>query len=94
MSEHTPGPWEWEKDDLGIWISAVAYPQPIAKMGTFEHFPQEANARLIAAAPDMLTALQAASDLFTITDNIVDPDARDVMRMVRAVIAKAEGRTP
>jgi hypothetical protein len=56
--KHTPGPWTFDKDDLGIWINSPAYPQPIAKMGKSTVFPTEANARLIAAAPDLLEALR------------------------------------
>jgi hypothetical protein len=61
---HTPGPWtvrDYETKDGGIWIDggfvrnrscgtvALAYPVTA----------QHANASLIAAAPDLLAALQA-----------------------------------
>lgn len=63
MSEHTPGPWEVyegkpeemeililaEGGDIGaVWWSLTTGPQPV----------DEANARLIAAAPDLLEALE------------------------------------
>ena len=44
------------------------------------------------AAPEMLGALKLVSDLFTTTDNIVDPDARMAIGVARAAIAKVEGR--
>jgi len=59
---------------------------------------QEANARLIAAAPEMLAALRAArddlSDLLEVahlTDE-GEADTTEVLDQVIAAIAKAEGR--
>ena len=49
----------------------------------------EANARLIAAAPDLLDALKEASNHLTWGD--VDTE---VAQKVNAAIAKAEGATP
>ena len=61
MSKHTPGPWEQDTEDAewgnsfvvnaGDWI--------IAEMIDGEDETRRANARLIAAAPDMLEALLA-----------------------------------
>lgn len=60
-SKHTPGPWKTHdnigrKGELGI-IADVA-PCIIAIMGNAKEWPREAeaNARLIAAAPDLLKA--------------------------------------
>ncbi len=73
MSKHTPAPWSVQKsedcmgrklddmvrwvitaDDHGLWISTGPTWDP-------EHAEEsEANARLIAAAPEMLAALNAA----------------------------------
>lgn len=65
MSKHTPGPWVWDEDGAalrapgkrivlrdgeGIWN---LWNNPSLKGGM-----GEANARLIAAAPDLLEALQ------------------------------------
>lgn len=63
---HTQGPWHYESDGMGDFtIASSADPLAIAAVvnGTFmamgghakEH---EANARLIAAAPEMLAALR------------------------------------
>lgn len=66
----TPGPWEihnniGRKGELGILADGA--PCIIAVMGNQKAWPLEAkaNARLIAAAPDLLAALQAAIDGLT-----------------------------
>ena len=58
--KHTPGPWHWH--DLGTdWVisdsagnSAIVAP---------DRKPTPANARLIAAAPDLLAALEMLNSL-------------------------------
>lgn len=61
MSTHTQGPWTVRKEGDSGWIDIVQadtgerWPLPFAAC---KHFDQEANARLIAAAPDLLEALQ------------------------------------
>ncbi len=64
-SKHTPGPWRTNhnigrKSELGI--TADAAPCIIATMANAKEWPAEAraNARLIAAAPEMFEALQGA----------------------------------
>ena len=47
--KHTPGPWLWK--DSGLWADADF----VHTAGTPEF---EANARMIAAAPDLLAALE------------------------------------
>ena len=85
---HTPGPWtiqEQADGHLGIY-------QTHALVATIRHKPEEsANARLIAAAPDLLAALEACLP-------IVDAHRRyalgegDVTAMTaRATIARAKG---
>ena len=63
---HTPGPWrvvagmltvEAENRQRGRWYDIVTV------HGAFEEGEAEANARLIAAAPELLEALQAAEAL-------------------------------
>lgn len=85
-AKHTPGPWGYDgafdvvmQDDVGAWIACV----------NFEHVDEEqavADARLIAAAPDMLAALKAADAHFTGTFSEGGTDHQ----RIRAAIAKAE----
>lgn len=68
MNQHTPGPWEaasagdHDIDGIGIFARNAAgmryYIGRAHFMGTADPAPAEANARLIAAAPDMLAMLQ------------------------------------
>lgn len=89
MSKHTPGPWETKHH--GEWITgkdAVHGEVVIAKA----EFDWEANARLIAAAPDLLlraTALLEALDR-DLPHNMKHHAAGERFNL-RAAIAKAEG---
>lgn len=59
MSKHTPGPWAVA--NVG-WVASLATDQTICGMyavkSGFDHTETDANARLIAAAPDLLEALK------------------------------------
>lgn len=83
--EHTPGPWTAEPTDNGFAIRAKAYAEQFAPVRVYSmpgHGPtSEANARLIAAAPELLAACKAAIDC-----GHLDIDTAD---RVCAAIAKA-----
>jgi hypothetical protein len=73
-------------------IATVADPTVIASVRNFTQaydYQAAANARLIAAAPELLDALIAALDVLPDCDN---GEADAVIVQVRAAIAKAEGR--
>ena len=58
MSKHTPGPWETSRDavqegHVQITVYSESDGERVATV-----FQCEANARLIAAAPDLLAALE------------------------------------
>lgn len=89
MSKSTPGPWTWGKRYDGLYGPNSV---PVLEYGAYENMwlpdyrPEgPANARLIAAAPDLLAAcVQAYGDL--IEGREVDIEKLD------DAIAKAEGR--
>jgi hypothetical protein len=82
MSKRTPGPW----DIIDQYIIA-ADESVICQWGSYS----DANARLIAAAPDLLAALKALSaGLHDGIDMKANIKAAEV-RAARAAIAKAEG---
>lgn len=82
MSAHTPGPWvlTWRPIIDVAGIASV----PVADDGR-----HTANAHLIAAAPDLLAALEILIDCASYGDVIQDADA---WATARAAIAKATGK--
>jgi len=95
MSKYTPGPWEQvgnlirtEFAGEGGWLVAAC-----------EHsLPQhEANARLIAAAPDLLEALERMAGAFVPhprDDTEGWREEHEACELARAAIAKATGAQP
>ena len=60
-AKHTPGPWKVEADGLSVsTVSDFGHDQwaRLAVCASDPHGHGEANARLIAAAPDLLKALE------------------------------------
>ena len=88
MSEakHTPGPWQWTQHfDPTISIYKDGFGQ-IARLYDSSEGAGKANARLIAAAPDLLDALieiVSADDAHELTQKHIES--------ARAAIAKATG---
>ena len=102
MSKHTPGPWKFEI--LWAGFSAIRGRDGqlifgVAAGDNSERRPKleiEANARLIAAAPDLLEALRQMLAAFQcdMDSYADDPDAwqHEVWEAARAAIAKAKGK--
>ena len=95
--KHTPGPWRVDEGgtEMGGKFSINTASQYVAEtIGGFEDGVQEANAMLIAAAPDLLEALIAMesekSDYMT-RNYLGDPAKEHTNKMARAAIAKATG---
>jgi len=103
-AKHTPGQWTHAKHLIGdgyrVFVdhgNGQDMHDAIADLETWQTDEQtEANARLIAAAPDLLEALerleQAAIDLIEISPGT---DAENILaagiELARAAIAKAKG---
>jgi len=94
-AKHTPGPWSvWKKslDPAGRedWAILSSENRIIAeafwKVETDEYMPAEANARLIAAAPELLEALEAMAEWHEDS-----ADDEPLIIATRAAIAKARG---
>ena len=105
MAKHTPGPWhitgelgEWVNDKYQMNICRVNSTVSMGPNGVTRSdgtHSRDANARLIAAAPDLLEAsIAIAKDLasyieaFEIHTGSVEHSA---LGRLRAAIAKAEG---
>lgn len=84
MTQHTPGPWV-----IGLREDQTIFTEGLRRVATVEGARKDwrANARLIAAAPDMLAALE------DIRDYIDDPNMpmRELLARVSAAIAQAKG---
>jgi len=86
---HTHGPWEVFDSHTGIYILDSAEQAAVCRLEWC--LEAEANARLIAAAPELLAALKRMWLYFGVR---CDGTPRDwtVWREARDTIAKAEGR--
>jgi hypothetical protein len=93
MSEHTPGPWTaycrdvnheegkpWPKDQFLQW--EVSGPEVPDGRGEF----YEADARLVAAAPELLEALQ-----FMLDSEVNGWDILPAQERAKAALSKARG---
>ncbi len=90
QATHTPGPWAANDDGLvlGNLDNYEGEAPLVCTCGSADDFNMEpalhlANARLIAAAPDLLDALE------TIAAGNTDPDR--MVEIAREAIAKVEG---
>ena len=103
---HTPGPWHvGGKGNAIVYADVEGGSYAVANAVTFHgqpNFEDAANARLIAAAPDLLEALRklvglimdehgSGADLLPVHHEF-DPEHYAAIREARASIAKAEGR--
>jgi hypothetical protein len=96
-TEHTPGPWHVDGRDVCAWDgkTETTICECYAHTSIGRH-DGEANARLIAAAPDLLAALTICSKELRIyweagaTYNLLREDSH-ALRLARAAIAKAKG---
>jgi hypothetical protein len=92
MSEHTPGPWRLAKEPPKIGLTTTLYGFGPKTLGTINTGNDEyfANARLIAAAPDLLQALCWLLADTQHRDHDCGDDSCPVAT-ARAAIAKATG---
>ena len=92
----TPGPWEWREDPHGwsgprLFAGDVEVLSGGSQIDNVGVYASDADTRLIAAAPDLLAACEAA-----LAVDEWDP-AGAAQSYLRAAVAKAKGiseRTP
>lgn len=92
MAEHTPGPWrsEYVRDvPEGYAAAIVAVDDGVVAVVPASWFSTEANAQLIAAAPDLFDACR---QLISSVDKFDGTECVNAILSARAAIAKAEGR--
>lgn len=102
---HTPGPWRVEfserQDDMsGVFADLDGAPWRIAYVlrdsNKHQQLVDDANARLIAAAPELLVVVKAFRALEQPDRGLLDINANDLLsayQLADAAIAKAEGRS-
>lgn len=98
---HTPGPWAYDEDSSEVYSEADGYGTgwiALVKGNddagvSFPETMRLANARLIAAAPELLAALMGVADgcEYRLRKG-EDSGDRAALRLCRAAIAKATGK--
>lgn len=101
-TSHTPGPWEWDDDAIfssepidfeshAPWLCAKGITTPVLRGEIMCSDP--ANARLIAAAPDLLEALILLQHEMIESGNARSTDYgwKPAIEKTSAAIAKATG---
>lgn len=96
-TKHTPGPWA-----VGPWFDNDGQPEiiiehvtphgnlvPAVALGGL--VGQEANAHLIAAAPDLLAVARMVIDTYPLVSSA--GNSAELIKAARAAIAKATGAT-
>ena len=100
-TEHTPGPWTFDGYDGDQGYEVGGPPDYCGILATAHHDTDEhdkgeaeANARLIASAPDLLSALELACDGIegvSVGSWYADQLADIALPTIKAAIAKARG---
>lgn len=105
-TSHTAGPWKInQQNNYAIIYAGFTEQICVCKnnaddmMGVLSQEEQSANAKLISAAPDLLEALMALTDIVSGLEAECDSagigdlvEVRDAWRKADAAIAKAKGR--
>ncbi len=92
--EHTPGPWQVnERFDGHVMTSdGLAVADCCLDYSSIDFDEQKINARLIAAAPELLEALKEISEVFDVSWREGSTQRR-LGDLARTAIAKATGET-
>lgn len=90
-TKHTPAPWELDENDLTVYSTGenakrIADTMPHPEMPEMSDEEWAANARLIAAAPELLAQLKFALELLQDCTGL-----EDALEPIVDAIAKAEG---
>ena len=88
-TSYTPGPWEVFESHTGPYVIDSAEQAAVCKLEWC--LEAEANARLIASAPELLSVLKRLCSKFGVDDSGSPRDWTE-WREARAAIDKVEGR--
>lgn len=90
----TPGPWTPQKLRNGQQVVLCESGFPVCRISRWAKESDAAEARLIAAAPDLYDALSDAIEVLALHVQEGDGIASPVMDNARAALAKALGASP
>jgi hypothetical protein len=87
-TQHTPGPWSFamDRNHARIYLHGLGRPDAVRGSDSLCGYCGEANARLIAAAPELL---EACNRLVTYYANETRPEAVFKLDAARAAIERA-----
>jgi hypothetical protein len=89
VAQHTPGPWWYqEKSDAYTHIVRTGENRFLCQLAQDTSGEAEANARLIAAAPDLLAALQ---EMVVVFQRPTEVSRIAALKQARAAISRALG---
>ena len=89
MTDYATGPWHAHKTGIVTFYGTRRIQVATARQPLFTAECQEANARLIAAAPDLLDAL---AEMLADADTLQEPYRNEaICERARAAIARATG---
>ena len=91
MSKHTPGPWTFDNGIEFIRTDTSPYGGWAVARVNIVRAEAKANARLIAAAPELLDALKLMRDAFLDTEGSHGTLEQTATDAADAAIAKATG---
>ncbi len=89
MSKHTPGPWTIERNERGTSIKAIGPLQAEEYAGSAWLDVSDVDARLIAAAPDLLAVCQELEQSASYWSEYDVP--LGIVDRIKSAIAKATG---
>ena len=87
MTSHTPGPWH-SRGSIVYNDAGWAVANAVIYHGRYDQPEMVANARIIAAAPLLLAALERAADWL---EELPPPHGREALAQAREAIAAAKG---
>lgn len=93
MTTHTPAPWSFDSTRDYSPKRVIRHNGLVVcvLLDSKADDEAEADARLIAAAPDLLAACKAASHFLSVAGSVCpSPQEREVLDMLDEAIAKAE----
>ena len=96
MTTHTPGPWKREREPRGRWAVEVREADGLDRLiVVVDGEDSESNARLIAAAPELLELLSRVTERLALRamddHRFTSMNEKDDIDLARAAIAKVKG---